>query len=55
MTEQSRIITEEQWQEYIKLKEQLEEANELLESLLPIDRWQDNAAVIDYLHKWSEK
>ena len=65
MTEQSRIITEEQWKEYRQLKcsdrllreqieelnKQLEVASELLKSLLPINHWQDDAAVIDYLRK----
>ena len=35
-----------------KLEKQLNEANNLLESLLPIECWQDDAAVLDYLNKW---
>lgn len=35
-----------------QLEKQLNEANILLESLLPIECWQDDAAVLDYLNKW---
>ena len=38
-----------------RLKEQLNEANEILKSLTPIDRWQDDAIVLDYLEKWGVK
>ena len=38
-----------------RLQEQLKEANELLKSLTPLDRWQDDSNVNSYLEKWSVK
>lgn len=35
-----------------RLQEQLKEANELLKSLTPLDRWQDDSNVNSYLKKW---
>lgn len=38
-----------------RLWKQLDEANELLKSLPPLDRWKDDAAVLNYLDKWGVK
>ena len=38
-----------------RLQEQMNEANELLKSLLPIDNWKQDAEVLDYLTKWGIK
>ena len=55
MTEQSRIITEEQWKEYLKLKEQLEEANEVIESLRTYDFTVADENAEAYQVKWNVK
>lgn len=47
LTESQEIIAE--------LKAQLKEANELLKSLTPLDRWQDDSNVNSYLKKWGVK
>lgn len=55
MTENCRIITEEEYQEYMKLKEQVESANQLAEDLELADDIRISMKANEYLRKWGLK
>ena len=61
MSEQCRVITVEQWKDYLKLKEQIKEANRLIKMASPLFDYGSaniNAESSDfssYLKKWGVK
>ena len=64
MSEQCRVITVEQWHDYLKLKEQVKEANEMLLGAKHLTVKDSNGAIMfelispeinDYIKKWGVK
>ena len=60
MSEPCRVITEEQWKDYLRSKEQLKEANEIIKEVSTQEAffdWDENAWELctKYLEKWGVK